>query len=329
MNETTLQSLPWPWFEFDEPPHPLDPADPPPTQELPSVENAGATRVYAIRFHDRLIPFKFFRQHSPTPRPLLILQHGMGLTIATFRAIAPYLFHSHDLALIDYSSLTLPPQSAGWPLGGVPIRALAESVWPIADALRAKTFSIAGNSLGGGLCLITALHPNAQQKSRLTKILLSNPACYPQKLPTMYRLARVPLLGELLMSITPAEKLVAGVEYISYVDKSRFDPDLKARYIRHLSHRHNRFRIMDMMRHLPANEKDLAPALHLPRLHEITQPTLLTWGEQDPLLTQNAGERLARELPHCTFDPHPDLAHMPHEEAPDRIGPRWAEFLNK
>ena len=316
--------LPWPWFDFEEHPRLLDPEQP---ENLPDIDNAGAQRVYAIEHDNRLIPFKYLRKSSTTPRPLLILQHGMGLTIATFRAIAPYLFETHDLALIDYSSLTCPPQSAGWPLGGVPIRALAESVWPIADALGAKTFSIAGNSLGGGLCLITAVHPQA--KTRLQKILLANPACYPQKLPTFYRLARIPLLGEFLFSITRPEKMVAGVEYISYVDKSRFDPDLKNRYIRHLSRRHNRLRVMDIMRHLPANESDLTPALHLPRLKYVTQPVLLTWGEQDKLLVPTAGPQLARDLPNCTYDPHADLAHMPHEEAPHRIGPRWAAFLKQ
>jgi pimeloyl-ACP methyl ester carboxylesterase len=250
----------------------------------------------------------------------------MGLTIATFRGVAPYLFETHDLALIDYSSLTCHPRPHGWPNGGVAIRALADSVWPIADALAEKTFSIAGNSLGGGLCLITALHPNA--KTRLQKILLSNPACYPQKLPTMYRLARVPLLGELLMTITRPEKLIGGVEYIGYVDKTAFDPDLRQRYLRNM-HRHNRFRLMDLIRHLPADERDLTPAIHLARLHEIIHPVLLTWGEQDPLLIEGAGKRLAHDLPNCTFDSYSDLAHMPHEEAPHRIGPRWAAFLQK
>jgi pimeloyl-ACP methyl ester carboxylesterase len=322
-----LAPLPWPWFDFDDHPRLLDPDEP---TEFPDVNNDGAHRVYAVEFDHRLIPFKYFRKPSSTPRPLLILQHGMGLTIATFRGVAPYLFQTHDLALIDYSSLTCHSGShggvgGGWPAGGVPIRALAESIWPIADALRAEKFSIAGNSLGGGICLITALNPRA--KTRLQKILLSNPACYPQKLPTFYRIARIPLVGEFLFSITRPEKMIAGVEFISYVDKSRFDPDLKNRYVRHLSHRQNRLRVMDMMRHLPNDERDLTAALHLPRLGEITQPVLLSWGEQDKLLVPASGPRLARDLPNCTFDSYPDLAHMPHEEAPERIGPRWAEFL--
>jgi pimeloyl-ACP methyl ester carboxylesterase len=321
-----LAPLPWSWFDFDDHPLLIDPEE---SQIFPDIDNNGAHRVYAVEFDHRLIPFKFFRQSTSSGqrRPLLVLQHGMGLTIATFRGVGPYLFQTHDLALIDYSSLTCHKGPDGWPRGGVAIRALAESTWPIVDALGAEKFSIGGNSLGGGIALITALHPQA--KTRVQKILLSNPACYPQPLPTFYQLARIPLLGEFLFSITRPEKMIAGVEFISYVDKSRFDPDLKNRYIRHLSHRQNRLRVMEMMRHLPNDERDLTSALHLPRLHQITQPVLLSWGEQDKLLVPASGPRLARDLPNCTFDSYPDLAHMPHEEAPERIGPRWAEFLAK
>ena len=68
-------------------------------------------------------------------------------------------------------------------------------------------------------------------------------------------------------------------------------------------------------------------AVHVPRLKEIQSPVLVCWGEQDPLLQAGAGERLARDLPRCTYRPYPDLAHMPHEEAPERVGPEWAAFL--
>lgn len=144
----------------------------------------------------------------------------------------------------------------------------------------------------------------------------------------MYRLARVPLVGELMMAITPAEKLIGGVEFIGYADKTRFPPDLRRRYERSMSIPENRFRLMRIMRHLPAGPRDMSVALHVPRLGEIQQPVLISWGVQDPLLVEGAGERLAKALPNATYDVYPDLAHMPHEEAPDLLGPRWAQFLN-
>ncbi len=272
----------------------------------------------------RPVAFKLFRQG--TNRPLLILLHGMGLTIASFRGISGYLFETHDLALVDYSSLSGTVEENAWPAGGVAVKVMAEAVWRIADAVGAREFSIGGNSLGGGMCLIAALLRPGD--ARLKSILLSNPACYPQELPKMYRMARVPLLGELLMAITPAERFIGGIEHIGYVDKTKFDARLRAQYLFTMGQRKNRFRLMDMIRHLPAGEGDLTTAMHLPRLGEISQRVLITWGEQDPLLVEGAGKRLARQLPCARYVGFADLSHMPHEEAPDRIGPLWAEFLN-
>ena len=317
-NPVTLasQDLPWDWFDFTTPPTSLQgtPAD---------VDHGGAHRSYAATMDQRQVPFKVLRRASPrsAPRPTLLMMHGMGLNIATFHGLAGYLLPTHDLVLIDYSNLGVPH---AWPPGGVSAKVMAESVWRVADALSLERASLVGNSLGGGLCLIAAL----MQPHRVEKLALANPACYPQPLPFMYVLARVPLIGETVMAISPAEKFVAGIEHIGYVDKTRFQPELRQRYLKQMAIRASRFRLMEMIRHLPGNARDLTAAAHVPRLKEITQPVLLAWGQQDPLLLKVSGPRLARDLPNCRHEIFPDLAHMPHEEAPERIGPVMAEFLN-
>jgi pimeloyl-ACP methyl ester carboxylesterase len=253
---------------------------------------------------------------------VLVLLHGMGLTIDTFRGVAAYLLETHDLVLVDYSSLSVADGANG---ERVAIKAYVRSVFSILEALGVDRFSVAGNSLGGGLSLIVAI----EGRGRVEKVLLSNPACFPQTLPRTYRLARVPLVGELLMLISAPEKLVGGVEYIGYVDKGRFERELRRRYEENFASRANRFKLMRIMRELPAEARDVTVAPHLLRLGEIDAEVLLTWGDQDPLLVEGAGERLARSLRRVTFERHADLAHMPHEEAPERVGRRWAAFLNE
>jgi pimeloyl-ACP methyl ester carboxylesterase len=311
--------LPWEWFDFDDKPRA------PATASVPSVDDGGARRVYQVAVDGRPVPFKFLRQRpSPgTARQTLLLVHGMGLTIASFRDIARYLFPTHDLLLPDYSSFSL--SAAEGASGGGAAKVFAHSLWRIADAVAVNRVSIGGNSLGGGLCLLATLIA----LDRVDRLVLSNPACFPQALPRMYRIARVPLLGELMMAITPAEKLIGGVEYIGYADKTRFVPELRRRYERSMSLPENRYRLMHIMRHLPAGPRDMSLAIHVPRLGEIRQPVLISWGLKDPLLVEGAGERLAKALPNAIYETYPDLAHMPHEEAPDRLGPRWAAFLNQ
>lgn len=296
--------LPWEWFSFP-----------------PADSHGAGGEIGHVRVDGQDIVFRFLRDSGAgKPRPALVLLHGMGLTIATFRGISGHLFQTHDLILPDYSGFS------GTGFNGPPsFKAFATIVWRIADALGMERISLAGNSLGGGLCITAAL----MEPRRVQCMLLSNPACFPQRLPSMYRLVRHPLIGELFMAITPAERFVAGVEHIGYADKSRFDPTLRQIYMESLGRRRNRLRLMELIRQLPADERDLAAAIHLGRLRELRMPVLISWGQQDPLLTQGAGERLAAGLPGGKLEVYPDLAHMPHEEAPERIGKRWAEFLRE
>ncbi|HVX86203.1 MAG TPA: alpha/beta hydrolase [Phycisphaerae bacterium] len=321
-------ALPWDWFDFAQPSRALPDGG---FSAVPTIDQGGADIVFTIAPARRTLLFKILRRSAAAPqiqRPLLVLLHGMGLTTSSFRGIAPWLLASHDLLLIDYSGLAcapagLSPSHSGWS-GALSARHIIAGIFHVLDALRIPRADFAGNSLGGGMCLVAAL----EAPQRVGRIVLSNPACYPQTLPRTYRWARVPLLGPLLMATTRPEKLIGGVEYIGYVDKSRFAPDLRSRYLRNMSHRANRFRLMQMIRALPGHERDLAAAPHVPRLREIRSPVLISWGEQDPLLVQGAGERLAADLPCSTYRPYPDLAHMPHEEAPERLGPEWSAFLN-
>src|SRR4051794_9104130 len=186
--------LPWKWFEFRSPPQPAEIA-----RTLTESPEESAQHVWTVDSDGHPMPFKYFRQPSNgTRRPTLLLMHGMGLTIATFRAVSGYLFQSHDLLLPDYSGFSL-----ATPL---PIEAsfktITSAVGRMLDAVGVDHFSIGGNSLGGALCLQITL----EQLKRVDRLVFSNPACFPQMLPKMYRIVRYPLVGELFMTITPAEK---------------------------------------------------------------------------------------------------------------------------
>jgi pimeloyl-ACP methyl ester carboxylesterase len=304
--------LPWRWFAFRRLPK----------AAIPPL-SADPDDVYGLPGDGQIIPFKLIsRASSPgQPRPVVMLLHGMGLTIASFRGVAPYLLATHDLLLPDYSGFSQDsaplPEEAGF-------KAIVVWLWRLADALGIARLSLAGNSLGGGLALMAALH----QPRRVEKIVLANPACFPQDLPTTYWLARLPLWGELMMTLTSPERLIAGLEHVGYVDKARFDPALRAIYVANMATRRNRLRMMQLIRQLPADGRDVTEAPYVSRLAEVRQPVLVSWGGRDPLLAPGAGERLARALPRATYELHPDLAHVCHEEAPERIGRRWAEFLN-
>jgi len=319
------KSLPLSWFEFRQRPQRVV------GRWIGPGFRAGSPLVFSVAVDGREIPFKFIRGQdlgmeanmagggaTGQPRPVLVMLHGMGITIGSFHGIAPYLLAANDLLLVDYNSFSV---EAGWPSGGVSMRLLAAGIWHVIDALGLAEVSFVGSSLGGGLALMaTSMAPE-----RVGKIALLNPACYPQALPFLYRMARIPVLGELLMWMTPGSRLVEGVAQIGYSAPEKMPAEMRACYTENMLSVRNRFRLMDVMRHLPVRDAELTD--HLAEIRRLTQPVLILWGAQERLLDPGSGRRLANDLRNGRLLEFDDLAHLPHDEAPQRLGPLIADFL--
>ena len=96
--------LPWEWFQFRTPSAPA--AGILALAAASAEENAQ--RVWHVEVDGQPMPFKFLRPGGgAAPRPVFLFLHGMGITIASIRAISGYLFNTHDLLLPDYSGFSL------------------------------------------------------------------------------------------------------------------------------------------------------------------------------------------------------------------------------
>jgi non-heme chloroperoxidase len=54
-------------------------------------------------------------------------------------------------------------------------------------------------------------------------------------------------------------------------------------------------------------------------LGEINVPTLILWGEQDPLFPREEQERLAAAIPDATLKVYPESGHAAHWERPEWV----------
>jgi pimeloyl-ACP methyl ester carboxylesterase len=77
---------------------------------------------------------------------------------------------------------------------------------------------------------------------------------------------------------------------------------------------------------MAANQQILAvyagdPYMHDPklagRLHRVTVPVLVAWGEQDGVAPVEYGRAYADLFPDGRFHPVPEAGHLPHIERPD------------
>ncbi|WP_040742457.1 alpha/beta fold hydrolase [Nocardia tenerifensis] len=65
----------------------------------------------------------------------------------------------------------------------------------------------------------------------------------------------------------------------------------------------------------------------LPALRRSTTPKLLVWGEDDAFEKVEYAERFAAEIPRTTLHRIPRAAHIPTENAPDRVADALADFF--
>jgi pimeloyl-ACP methyl ester carboxylesterase len=65
------------------------------------------------------------------------------------------------------------------------------------------------------------------------------------------------------------------------------------------------------------------------RLHRITVPTLLLWGEHDGIVTTAYGRAFAERIPGATFDVIPAAGHVPQNEQPEAFVERVARFIGE
>ncbi|MCO5999541.1 alpha/beta fold hydrolase [Actinoallomurus rhizosphaericola] len=55
------------------------------------------------------------------------------------------------------------------------------------------------------------------------------------------------------------------------------------------------------------------------RLHRVTVPALVVWGEEDGILTAEYGRAYAAAFPNGRYHPIPEAGHFPHIERPDTV----------
>jgi pimeloyl-ACP methyl ester carboxylesterase len=235
--------------------------------------------------------------------PPIVLLHGSNSSLFTWEGWAAALSPEHRVITLDLPGhgLTGPDPQARYSLAE-----MAELVDHFAAALELDRFSLAGNSMGGGVALHYALaHPD-----KLDRLILVDAYAYPQTPPPMLRLFTLPIVGQLTRWITP-RFLVAGTVRQVYGDPSRVtDADIERYYellLREGNRQATRLRL--------SNRRDDSLTA---RLKDIKTPTLILWGSLDRWILPRNGERLAHDIPGAKLVVLDRLGHVPMEEDPAR-----------
>lgn len=181
----------------------------------------------------------------------------------------------------------------------------------LADRLGLQRFVLGGNSMGGGVAWRYALkHPD-----RLAGLVLIDASGRPQpsnsSTPIGFQLARVPVVRDMLATITPRTLVDKSLRQ-SIANQAIATPAMIDRYWELLLFPGNRRATVERFGQY---EGDDGAAAGLPRLQV---PTLILWGAQDRFIPVSVASWFSRQIPDARVTILDDVGHIPMEEAPDR-----------
>jgi pimeloyl-ACP methyl ester carboxylesterase len=258
-----------------------------------------------------------YRDDGNAGAPLLVLLHGFGDSFTSWEGWVKQLAPKYRIVSLDFPGHGLTRAPEGSVLAGEP---LADFVDAFAGQLQLRTFAVAGNSLGGGVAWQLAVrHPD-----RVNALILVDAAGFandkpPGAIPLAFRILRYPVGRAFLRSIDNRPLIRDGLK-IDVYDKSLitdFVVDRWAEFQRAPGHR------AILMGLNPGAQTQASPAL----LSTIKVPTLILWGEADPLIETAAARKFAAEIPGAKLITYANVGHLPQIESPQRSAADVAAFL--
>lgn len=258
-----------------------------------------------------------YRDEGPKDDPLpIILVHGTSASLHTWDGWTEVLSEHHRVIRFDMQGFGL---TGPHPQGKYRIEDYAQTLVLLMDKLGIEKAILAGNSLGGYVAWSSAvLYPN-----RIDRLVLVDSSGIPfqsKSVPIAFRISSSPLLKYLLGDIMPRSIVKSSVENV-YANPAKVTEELVDRYFELNIREGNREALAKRF-----VETKAGPLAN--RLGELSQDTLIIWGEQDKLIPLSVGQQFHREITNSQLVTFADLGHVPQEEGPQQTVDVLEEFLH-
>lgn len=283
--------------------------------ETLEAKYGGAASQYAdlgdgLRVH--------YRDQGNAAGPALVLVHGFGASLHTWEPWVERLGFNYRIITLDLPGHGLTRAPAGYQAS---TQRFVEIVDTVTAQLGVTRFTLAGNSMGGGVAWNYALtHPE-----KLDGLVLVDAAGFPvsgdQRTgppPLIFALINNPIIGPLMRDLDNRPLIANGLRS-AFVNQSLVDDAMIDRYAEMARAPGHRAILL-------SNGRDGAdPA----RLADIRTPTLVMHGDTDNLIPVAAGRGFAAAIPGAELVIFPNVGHVPMEEVPDESAAALAAFLER
>jgi pimeloyl-ACP methyl ester carboxylesterase len=258
-----------------------------------------------------------YREAGDPALPTLVLLHGFADSFTTWEGWVEALKPQFHIISVDFPGHGLTRAPAGSTLSG---ERLADFVDAFAARLALPKFAVAGNSMGGGAAWLLAVrHPD-----RVSALILVDAAGFandkpPGDEPLGFKILRYRIGRQILSKVDNRPLIEQGLKADVY-DKTLITPfivDRFAEFQRAPGHR-------EILMSVAMGPQTVSTA---DLLATVKVPTLILWGESDPLIEPKAGQKFAAAIAGSKLITYPKVGHLPQLEIPQRSAADVAAFL--
>ena len=256
--------------------------------------------------------------------PAIVLIHGIAGSSSTWDAVLPQLARDHTVLAPDL----LGHGESAKPRGDYSLGAYASGIRDLMVALGIERATFVGHSLGGGVAMQLAY----QFPERLDRLVLVSSGGLGKEVHLMLRLVALPA-AEYVMPLLVAQPLRnAGGAVAAFLGRLglRAGDDLEeiAGGFASLGDVEARQAFVHTARSIIDIEGQRVSARD--RLYLAAEvPTLLIWGERDPIIPAKHGREAQREIPHSRLELFPDAGHFPYKSDPQRFVDALSAFIEE
>jgi pimeloyl-ACP methyl ester carboxylesterase len=249
--------------------------------------------------------------------PALLLVHGIVGSLSTWAEVVERLAGAHTVVAPD---LRGHGGSAGGP-GDYSLGAHASGLRDLLDVLAIDRATVVGHSLGGGI----AMQFGYQHPERTERLVLVSSGGLGREVGPLLRAASLPGSG-VVLAATCRPRLVRAVVRGLGGLRRKVDTDELLRAWVSLGDREARSAFLATLRAVVGPGGQTVNATD--KLYLTSDvPTLLVWGEHDPVIPVAHAQQAHAVLPRSRLEVFPAAGHFPHRSDPARFAAVLADFV--
>ena len=244
---------------------------------------------------------------SGSSKKTLVLVHGLGASSERWQYVVP-LFE------IDFHVIVLDLVGFGYsdkPLADYTIDFFSNFLEKFLISLGIKKTSIVGSSLGGQIAAeYTSSHPQS-----VDKLILVSPS-------GIMKQSTFALDAYVMAALYPNEQSAKNAFEIMDGSGKKIPMNIINGFVTRMKLPNAKFAFMSTLLGLK-NSK-----LITKKLENISSPTLIIWGSDDPVIPVNFADDFVSSINNCTLYEKNKCGHTPYVQEPELFASRVLEFLN-